>query len=147
MCKCLRERGNLAPSRTDTVELFRAEKLYTAKNYQTFINVFRKHFPNYLYYDETRGKELITAPLDVIQQVFVPRDRLVWLQNLKNPDSLQAHALRLIDLISKESGVSYNNLGIHGSIAWRCIRLNLTLTLWFMGPKTSASSKTPYNAS
>ena len=68
-----------------TQQLFRAEKLYTAKNYQTFIEAFRKTFPNYLYFDQTRGKELITAPLDAIEQVFVPKDRLVWLQNLKEP--------------------------------------------------------------
>jgi predicted nucleotidyltransferase len=100
-----------------TSQLFRAEKLYTAKNYQTFIEAFRKNFPNYLFYDPTRSKELITAPLDKIEQMFVPRDRLVWLQNLKNPDSLQTHALKLIDLIHKESGVDYSDLGIHGSIA------------------------------
>ena len=70
-------------SSTLTNQLFRAEKLYTAKNYQTFIEAFRKTFPNYLFFDQTRGKELITAPLDSIEQVFVPKDRLVWLQNLK----------------------------------------------------------------
>jgi predicted nucleotidyltransferase len=100
-----------------TSQLFRAEKLYTAKNYQTFIEAFRKTFPSYLYYDQTRGKELITAPLEAIKQVFVPKDRLVWLQNLKNPDKLQAMSLQLIDLISKESGVPCKDLGIHGSIA------------------------------
>ena len=31
-------------------QLFRAEKLYTAKNYQTFIEAFRKNFPNYIYF-------------------------------------------------------------------------------------------------
>lgn len=100
-----------------TSQLFRAEKLYTAKNYQTFIEAFRKTFPNYLYFDPTRGKELITAPLDAIEQVFVPQDRLVWLQNLPKPDGLQKMALNLIDLISKESGVDCCDLGIHGSIA------------------------------
>jgi predicted nucleotidyltransferase len=100
-----------------TSKLFRAEKLYTAKNYQTFIEAFRKTFPSYLYYDQTRGKELITAPLERIEQVFVPKDRLVWLQSLKTPDKLQTMSLQLIDLISKESGVSFSDLGIHGSIA------------------------------
>jgi predicted nucleotidyltransferase len=100
-----------------TNQLFRSEKLYTAQNYQTFIEAFRKTFPNYLFFDKTRGKELITAPLDAIEQVYVPKDRLVWLQNLKNPDKLQAMSLQLIDLISKESGVSCSDLGIHGSIA------------------------------
>ena len=100
-----------------TSELFRAEKLYTAKNYQTFIEAFRKTFPDYLFYDQTRGKELITAPLENIEQVFVPKDRLVWLENLKNPDNLQKLSLQLIDLVAKESDVSKNDFGIHGSIA------------------------------
>lgn len=98
-------------------QLFRAEKLYTAKNYQTFIEAFRKNFSSYLFYDKTRGKELITAPLDRIEQVFVPRDRLVWLQDQKNPDKLQKLAVDLVTLVSKESGVPFEYLGIHGSIA------------------------------
>ncbi len=98
-------------------QLFRAEKLYTAKNYQTFIEAFRKNFPDYLYFCPYRNKELITAPFDRIRQVFVPKDRLVWLQNLHRRDRLQQMALDLIDLISKESGVSLCDLGVHGSIA------------------------------
>lgn len=98
-------------------QLFRAEKLYTAKNYQTFIEAFRKNFPDYLFFDEYRNKELITAPLDGIRQVFVPRDRLVWLQNLPKRDKLQQMALDIINLISKESTVPLSNLGLHGSIA------------------------------
>ena len=100
-----------------TSQLFRAEKLYTAKNYQTFIEAFRKTFPDYLFYDQTRTKELITAPLEKIEQLFVPKDRLVWLQNLKKPDSIQNLALEIIDIVSKESGVPKSDLGIHGSIA------------------------------
>jgi len=100
-----------------TDKLFRAEKLYTAKNYQTIIEAFRKTFPDYLFYDQTRSKELITAPLEKIEQVFVPKDRLIWLQNLKKPDSIQTLALELIDIVSKESSVPKSNLGIHGSIA------------------------------
>ena len=31
-------------------KLFRAEKLYTAGNYKSFIETFRKNFPDYLYF-------------------------------------------------------------------------------------------------
>jgi predicted nucleotidyltransferase len=98
-------------------ELFRAEKLYTAKNYQTFIEAFRKNFPDYLYYDENRGKELITAPLNRIEEVFVPRNRLTWLNNLPKRDDLQEKALDLIKLIGKEADVHISDLGLHGSLA------------------------------
>jgi predicted nucleotidyltransferase len=98
-------------------ELFRAEKLYTAKNYQTFIEAFRKNFPGYLFYDKNRGKEIIAAPSNRIDEVFVPRDRLVWLQNLSKRDELQDKALDLISLISKEAEVPLSNMGLHGSLA------------------------------
>ncbi len=101
----------------DGVQLFRAEKLYTAKNYQTFIETFRKNFPDYLYYCPFRNKELISSPITSIKTVYVPRECLKALQKLKKPDSLQTTALELLDLISKQSGVSLAEFGIHGSIA------------------------------
>jgi predicted nucleotidyltransferase len=99
------------------IELFRAEKLYTAENYKTFIEVFRKNFPEYLYFCQFRSKELISAPLNLVERVFVPRDRLVALRQLEKPDSLQKLALDLLDMLSTESSVDADNFGIHGSIA------------------------------
>jgi predicted nucleotidyltransferase len=98
-------------------KLFRAEKLYTAKNYQTFIEAFRKNFPDYLYFCPFRGKELITTPLNRIETVYVPRHCLTELRKVKNPDELQATALELIELISRQSEVGLKDFGIHGSIA------------------------------
>jgi predicted nucleotidyltransferase len=98
-------------------QLFRAEKLYTAKNYKSFIETFRKNFPDYVYYCYLRNKELITAPLNLIERVYVPKDRLTALRKMKNPDSLQKMALDLINMLSEASGVGLDDFGIHGSIA------------------------------
>jgi hypothetical protein len=98
-------------------ELFRAEKLYTAKNYQTFISVFRSNFPNYVYYCPYRKKELISSPIDSIAKVFVPKDCLTNLRKIENPDGMQTLALELLNLLSEESGIGFEDLGIHGSIA------------------------------
>jgi predicted nucleotidyltransferase len=97
--------------------LFRAEKLYTAQNYQSFIATFRKNFPDYIYYCYLRHKELISAPLSSIERVYVPKDCLTALTKLEHPDMLQKMALDLIRLLSKESGVGMEDFGIHGSIA------------------------------
>jgi len=97
--------------------LFRAEKLYTAQNYQSFIETFRKNFPDYVYYCYLRNKELISAPLSSIERVYVPQDCLTALTKLEHPDMLQKMALDLIRLLSKESGVGMEDFGIHGSIA------------------------------
>lgn len=98
-------------------QLFRAEKLYTAKNYQTFIEAFRKNFPDYLYYCPFRSKELITSPVSSIKTVYVPRECLCVLQRVKKPDELQKTALQLLNVISRQADVSLSDFGIHGSIA------------------------------
>ncbi len=98
-------------------QLFRAEKLYTAKNYQTFIETFRKNFPDYVYFCPFRSKELISSPITSIKTVYVPRECLRALQKVKKPDGLQTTALELLDVISKQSGVGLGEFGIHGSIA------------------------------
>jgi predicted nucleotidyltransferase len=97
--------------------LFRAEKLYTAQNYQSFIATFRKNFPDYVYYCYLRHKELISAPLSSIERVYVPKDCLSALTKLEHPDLLQKMALDLISLLSEESGVGMEDFGVHGSIA------------------------------
>jgi predicted nucleotidyltransferase len=98
-------------------QLFRAEKLYTAQNYQSFIETFRKNFPDYVYYCYLRNKELISTPLSSIERVYVPKDCLTALRGLKHPDTLQKMALDLIRLLSQESDVCMEDFGVHGSIA------------------------------
>ena len=100
-----------------TNKLFRAEKLYTSKNYKTFIEVFRGNFPDYIYYCPLRKKELITTPLNLIEEVFIPKDCLENLRKIDDLDSLQTKALNLLDLISEASHVGLKYFGMHGSIA------------------------------
>lgn len=98
-------------------KLFRAEKLYTAANYQSFIETFRKNFPDYIYFCPFRKKELISAPINRIDKVFVPKDCLQAILKLPKYDNIQTLAVALITMLSKESGVSLSHFGIHGSIA------------------------------
>lgn len=98
-------------------KVFRAEKLYTAANYQSFINTFRKNFPNFLYFCPFRNKELISAPINRINKVFVPKDCLQTILKLPKHDRIQKMAVDLITLLSEETGVNLSHFGIHGSIA------------------------------
>src|SRR4030066_667838 len=95
-------------------QFFRAEKLYTAQNYQSFIETLRKNFPDYVYYCYLRNKELITAPLSLIERVYVPKDCLIALTKLKHHGTLQKMALDLIRMLSEESGVGIEDFGVHG---------------------------------
>ena len=99
------------------VDFHRAEKLYTAKNYQTFIETFRNNFADYVHFCPFRRKEIVSVPLDSVEQVYVPRDCLQHLVELKNRDSLQEMALELVTLLSRESNICIEDFGVHGSIA------------------------------
>jgi hypothetical protein len=99
------------------MKLFRAEKLYTAENYQVFLETFRKNFPKYVYFCPFRGKDVISAPLSSIKKVFVPKERLRFLTALKRKDSLQKMTLDFINLLSGESGIAIEDFGVHGSVA------------------------------
>jgi predicted nucleotidyltransferase len=99
------------------IELFRAEKLYTAKNYQTFLEVFKRSFPDYVYHCPFRKKDVISAPLARIRHVYVPRERLQRLLRMKRLDKLQRMTLDFVDLVSNASKVALEDFGVHGSIA------------------------------
>jgi predicted nucleotidyltransferase len=98
-------------------KLFRAEQLYTAKNYQTFLETFRKNFTDFVYFCPFREKEVLTVPLNTIKQVYVPNECLQRLVRIKKKDSLQRMAIDLIKMLSAESGIGTEDFGVHGSIA------------------------------
>jgi len=101
----------------EKLKLFRAEKLYTAQNYQTFLNTFRNNFPDYIYLCPFREKEVISTPLSSIKKVYVPKECLHSLIRTEKKDSLQEMTLDLIHLLSSESGITMEDFGVHGSIA------------------------------
>lgn len=97
--------------------LFRAEKLYSAGNYQIFLETFRKNFPDYVYYCPFRNKEIISVPIASVENVFLPRDCLERLRHMQIKDDLQKTTLDLIDLFSTESSIDKSDFGVHGSVA------------------------------
>jgi predicted nucleotidyltransferase len=101
----------------EKLKLFRAEKLYTAQNYQTFVETFRNNFPNYIYFCPFRKKEVISTPLSSIKKVYVPKGCLRSLIRIERKDSLQEITLNLVDLLSSESNITVEDFGVHGSIA------------------------------
>jgi predicted nucleotidyltransferase len=99
------------------LKLFRAEKLYTAQNYQVFLETFRNNFPGYVYFCPFRQKEVLSTPLDSIDKVFVPRDRLRVISQLRRKDPLQRMTLDFVDLVSRTSGIAHEDFGVHGSVS------------------------------
>ncbi len=98
------------------VELLRPEKLYTLQNYQRILETFRKHFPHYVYFCPLRKKEIVNVPRQLIRKVYVPGESLQTLVERKRKDRLQKLALELTTFLSDESGVPFEDFGIHGSV-------------------------------
>jgi hypothetical protein len=98
-------------------DLFRAEKLYTAKNYQTFLETFNKNFPDYVYFCPFRQKAVISSRFALIKKIYVPQDCLSELIKVEHKDSLQKTTLGFISMLSNKSGIAVKDFGVHGSIA------------------------------
>jgi predicted nucleotidyltransferase len=100
----------------ENLDLSRPQKLYTAKNYQKFVETFRTTFPQYLYCCPFRGKAVLSVPLNSITSVFLPGECLHDIFKKENKDSLQKETVVLVTLLSNNSGVPIKDFGIHGSV-------------------------------
>lgn len=103
--------------RMGNVELARPEKLYTAQNFQKLLETFQNRFPQYVYFCPFRKKTVVNTPLKFIKRFYKPRECIQRLPKRKRKDRLQKLALELTTLLSTESGIPFEDFGIHGSIA------------------------------
>ena len=100
----------------ENIELVRPEKLYTAQNYQKFVETFRARFPQYLYFSEYLKKEVLSVPYNSIEKVYLPHDCMQKVFKNDRRDELQEEAVELVSLLSEESYVPLEDFGIHGSV-------------------------------
>ena len=70
-----------------------------------------------MYFCPFRGKAVISSPLALIREVYVPQNCLNALIKLEHKDILQKTTVNFANLLSKESGIAVNDFGVHGSIA------------------------------
>jgi len=125
--------------RLRSTELVRAERLYTAENFQKLIETFRLRFPQYVYFCPFRGKDIMSVPLRLVKKVYVPKECLQTLFEKKRKDGLQKQALELTSLLSAESGVPLEDGGIHGSIALNMHTLKSDIDLVVYGSRNFRS--------
>jgi predicted nucleotidyltransferase len=100
----------------ENMELSRPEKLYTAENYQKFLETFRTNFPQYLYFSPYLNKEVLSVPYESIKRIYLPNNCMQKLFENSKRDKLQKEAVELISLLSRESHVLLRDYGIHGSV-------------------------------
>ena len=100
-----------------TQVLVRPIKLYSPTHFHLISNIFKNHFPEFLYHCPYHGKTLVAIPLSSIQYIKTPQQSLTTLTHQESQDPLQKLALDLIQLLSTHSHISLTHFGIHGSLA------------------------------
>ena len=100
----------------ENIELSRPEKLYTAQNYQIFLESLKKSFPHYLYCCPFRGKEVLSVPLNKIKKVYHPSKCLERIFKKEKKDAIQQVTVELISLLSEKTKIPLQYFGIHGSV-------------------------------
>ncbi|RLG99907.1 hypothetical protein DRO38_07185 [Candidatus Bathyarchaeota archaeon] len=91
--------------------------MFSPSVYKVVSGVFKKYFPDYLFFDKNLNKYIFSISHDLIIDVIKPNEALKNLLNKKELDPLENKAVNLILLLSEYSGVSLNYFGIHGSIS------------------------------
>ena len=99
------------------LKLLRPKALYSPSYWTRILRFLKAKFPEFVFYCPFLGKEMIAIPFSSVKKAFVPSECLRALRTLRLLDDLQMKALELIELISTASGVSEEDMGLHGSLA------------------------------
>ncbi len=79
-------------------------------------HLLKKRFPQYLVYDPLFGQWLCEVPTEAVKQHYEPSHFLSQLRRRDSRDELENQALELAELLHTESGVTWDSLGISGSL-------------------------------
>jgi predicted nucleotidyltransferase len=78
--------------------------------------VLRESFPQYLVFDPVFGEKLCEVPRGDVKWHHRPAEKLQEMRSSENLDLLESKALRLVDVLRQKASISWNAIGISGSI-------------------------------
>ena len=94
----------------------RAIKFYDIPHLKETLKILEKRWPKYLVVDELLNISFSAVPKDLILTHYKPEDKLDKLTNVRKLEPLQRKTVDLVKILSKKSGVKFQNFGISGSI-------------------------------
>jgi len=78
--------------------------------------LLQKRFQQYLVYDHVFNEWLCEVPIEAIKHHYKPVDHLRKLRQKRQPTQLEAAALHFAELLKENAEVSWNALGVSGSL-------------------------------
>jgi predicted nucleotidyltransferase len=88
-------------------------KVYSFSERYAFL---KERFPHYLVYDKIFDEMLCEVPIQDIEAIYKPTERLQELRASKELDAIENDALGLSTLLKEETKISWSAVGISGSV-------------------------------
>jgi len=92
------------------------EKVYSLSKRYDWL---RQNFPSYLVYDPVFDEILCEVPVKAVKSYYKPIQRLQELRSNTGLDALESVALELSQLMKETANISWNTIGISGSVMVR----------------------------
>lgn len=93
-------------------------KRYSKVDSEQAYDYLNKNHPEYLYFSENTGVEMMGVPLEKVKEIIKPNDRLKEIMEAENEikkDDLLMKLINLAKLFHNKAGIDYVDLGISGS--------------------------------
>ena len=94
----------------------RSIRYYSASNIMKTVEYLRRRYPQYVFRFKPFQIVFSAVPHEKIIMHYRPEERLEELREAESPDRLEEKTIRLASLLSDQSGVPPNRLGVTGSI-------------------------------
>jgi predicted nucleotidyltransferase len=101
------------PSGNRTHQDISYKKIYALSTRFEFLE---QNFPNYIVYDPIFDEKLCEVPLEDVKRYCKPVNRLREMRRSKKLDELEGDALEFLEFLKGYANVSWNKLGISGSL-------------------------------
>ena len=98
-------------------KIVRPKDIYSPENHGNIIEVLRRSFPDYLYFDQQLERWMIAVPTEDIAEAYVPSRQLLRLMRRGARGSLEEKALGLINSLSDTADIPLGFFGVRGSIS------------------------------
>jgi len=89
---------------------------YSARDVCATFEFLKQNYPEYIYYCPYNRITFSAVPHSRIENWYLPERELSRIIGLKSRDPLQEKLVRLVKLLSKESGIDESRFGVTGSI-------------------------------
>ena len=89
---------------------------YHVTQVENTYSILKDQYPKYLFNCPVRNIVVSSVPQDDVLRYYHPKERLNSILREGSSDPLEEKLVNLVELLKDETGVSYSDLGVTGSI-------------------------------